>query len=48
MSHIEKMKDVPDSRVAEVIAMLKASGGTNIKQTKQADGLWTIEATFDP
>lgn len=45
MARVETLTDVPDDLVDERVAGFEAEGAT-VKKTKQANGLWTIEATF--
>jgi hypothetical protein len=45
MAETETMNDVADSQVAVVVRDYKSEGAT-VTQTKNADGTWTVVATF--
>ena len=40
------VKDVPEDKVDEAVQNLKNAGATNVTKTKQADGKFTLTATF--
>ncbi len=46
MAHVEKIKGIPDDRVDKIVAMFKADGATKVEKKKEADGTWTVTATF--
>jgi hypothetical protein len=46
MAHQETLSDIPDDEVEEVMEDFKDSGATKVTKTKQANGLWTVTATF--
>ena len=45
MSRIEQLTDVPENEVAEVVSDYESEGAT-VEKIKQADGNWTVRATF--
>ena len=46
MPTTETTKDVPEDKVEQVMSDYKDAGATKVEKTKQADGKWTIVATF--
>ena len=45
MARTETLNKVADSEVAQVVADYESNGAT-VSQTKNADGTWTVVATF--
>lgn len=43
--HTETLNEVADAEVAQVVSDYKSEGAT-VTQTKNADGTWTVVATF--
>lgn len=39
-------KDVPENKLAEVVAGYQLDNPTKIEKIKQPDGKWTVRATF--
>ena len=46
MSRVEKLTDVPDSAVDQVVKDYKTAGAVDVKKQRQPNGLWTVIATF--
>jgi muconolactone delta-isomerase len=44
-SQVITLTEVPDSMVAQVVSDFTSEGAT-VTQTQQADGTWTVVATF--
>lgn len=45
MSHTEELKNVPPGEVEQVVADFE-SEGAKVQKIEQADGNWTVRATF--
>lgn len=45
MSRIEEQKNVSNDKVDQVVADYESEGAT-VEKIKQADGNWTVRATF--
>jgi hypothetical protein len=45
MPRVEVLTDIPDSQVDQVVEDFESEGATATK-TRQANGLWTVRATF--
>jgi len=48
MNQTLTIEDVPPGDVAQAISDLKGLGATDVTQTKQDDGNFTLVATFPP
>jgi hypothetical protein len=42
-----KISDIPKSKVAEIEAFYRLDNPTKLEKKAQANGLWTVIATFD-
>lgn len=45
MPNVETLTDVSDSDVDQIVSDFEKAGAT-VTKTKQANGLWTVKATF--
>lgn len=45
MARIEELNDIPPAEVDQVVDDY-TSEGAEVEKTKQADGNWTVKATF--
>ena len=43
----QQLTGVPANKVDEMTNMFKAAGATDVKKKKEADGTFTLTATFD-
>jgi len=43
---IQETTDVPENKVAQVVAGYQLDNPTKIEKIKQPDGNWTVRATF--
>jgi hypothetical protein len=46
MAQVLEIRDVPEEDVEESISDLKKLGATEVEKIKQADGTFTLRATF--
>jgi hypothetical protein len=46
MPRVETLTDIPDSDVDKVVDDFKRAGATTVTKTRQANGMWTVVATF--
>lgn len=45
MPRVETLTDIPDTEVDQVVNDFKSEGAT-VTKTRQANGMWTVVATF--
>jgi len=45
MSRVEKLENIPESDVEEIVSDFK-SEGASVEKIREPDGQWTVQATF--
>jgi len=45
-SGVFRITDIPEAKVAEVVALYQLDNPTKIEKVAQGNGLWTVIATF--